>query len=100
MLTITSRVIATSFALTSFAAAIAVGVWADNTFHTIVFRALFTMIVCYMIGRVLGCLAERTVCQHIQAYQRDFPIPGDADTGVSKTPPRSPADAGRRAAST
>lgn len=77
VLAITSRVIATCFALTSFAAALIVGIMAENPLQTIFLRALFTMIVCYAIGLVIGLIAQSTVQKHIEQHKLDYPIPGE-----------------------
>jgi len=76
VLVITSRVIATCFALTSFAAALIVGIMAENPLLTILLRALFTMIVCYMIGLVIGSIAQNAVQKQIEEHKRNNPIPG------------------------
>ncbi|MEM9915310.1 MAG: hypothetical protein AAF911_10135 [Planctomycetota bacterium] len=77
VLVITSRVIATCFALISFAAALIVGILAENPLQTILLRALFTMIVCYTIGLVIGMIAQSTVQKHIEQHKLEFPIPGE-----------------------
>lgn len=73
----TSRVIASVFALTSFVATLFAGLMAHNTAQRMVGFSLGTMIVCYAIGRVVGGLAEYVIQQHIEKYKRDFPIPDD-----------------------
>ncbi|MBB6430759.1 hypothetical protein [Algisphaera agarilytica] len=40
-------------------------------------RALFTMIVCYAIGLVIGLIAQSTVQRHIEQHKLDHPIPGE-----------------------
>lgn len=84
MLVITSRVIATCFALISFAAALFVGTHAGNPLTTVLFRALFIMIGSYAIGRIIGAIAQRTIQQHIDQHQRDFPIPERGDLGLDE----------------
>ncbi|MEM7626425.1 MAG: hypothetical protein AAF333_12585 [Planctomycetota bacterium] len=75
MLTITSRVIATCFALTSFASALFVGAAAGNPFNTVLLRAVFIMVGCYVVGLVIGGIAQYTVDRHIETYKRENPIP-------------------------
>ncbi|MEO1235787.1 MAG: hypothetical protein AAFX76_03245 [Planctomycetota bacterium] len=94
MLEITSRVIASCFALVSFAAALLVGVMAENPLPTVLGRALFTMIVCYAVGLVVGGVAQRTVDQHIEHHKQHHPIPDphaltDADEASPATPTAS-----------
>ena len=71
----TARVIATIFALISFAAALLVGTQAGNPLSTILSRALLIMLGCYVIGRLIGGVAQLTVQHHIESYQARFPIP-------------------------
>lgn len=38
---------------------------------------MFTMIVCYCIGLVLGAVAQHSIQKHIEQHKRDRPIPGE-----------------------
>ena len=69
--------IATCFALVSFAAAIVVGVGAGNTTQTILLRAMGIMLVCWVIGRVVGAVAQWAIFDHINRYKQQHPIPKD-----------------------
>lgn len=69
--------IATCFALVAFAAALAVGVAADNSVGTIIQRALIAMAVAWLVGRVIGGIAMRVVHEHVERYKREHPIPDD-----------------------
>ncbi|MEM9419917.1 MAG: hypothetical protein AAGA25_12825 [Planctomycetota bacterium] len=40
-------------------------------------RALFTMIACYVIGLIIGMIAQSTVQRHIDQHKLDHPIPGE-----------------------
>ena len=84
----TSRIIASIFALVSFAAALFIGVAANNSFNTIVLRAILTMGICYLVGRVIGALADRAVQEHIAQYKLEHPIPDrlDAVDGDAESP--------------
>lgn len=70
-----------------------VGIFAGNGFIQVLVRAVWTMLICWMIGRVIGGLAQRSVDQDIAAYRAANPIPADdllddeipADTGPSAT---------------
>lgn len=77
MLVITSRVIATCFALVSFAAASVVGFIAGNETTTIIWRSTIVMIICWFIGRAIGYVAQQTVDDHISKYKNAHPIPSD-----------------------
>jgi uncharacterized membrane protein YidH (DUF202 family) len=70
-------VIATCFALISFAAAIVVGVGAGNSAMTILFRATCVLIVCWFIGLAVGAVAQWAILDHIKRYKQDHPIPED-----------------------
>ena len=74
---IPARVIATCFALLSFAAAIVVGIGAGNSTSTILFRSIFVMIVCWFIGRAVGAVAQWAIMDHINRYKQQHPIPDD-----------------------
>jgi hypothetical protein len=72
---IPSRIIATCFALVSFAAAVAVGMAVDNPISTIIWRATLIMLACWLVGRLFGGLLERVVREHVDEYKRANPIP-------------------------
>lgn len=75
MLTIPSRVIATSFALISFASALFVGTAAGNPLGTVLLRGLFVMVVCYVVGLIVGGVAQHVIDRHVDHYKNDHPIP-------------------------
>jgi hypothetical protein len=75
--TIPARVIATCFALLSFAAAIVVGIGAGNSTSTILFRSICVMIACWFIGRGVGAVAQWAIMDHINRYKQQHPIPED-----------------------
>lgn len=72
---IPARVIATCFALLSFAAAIVVGIGAGNSTSTILFRSICVMIICWFIGRLVGAVAQWAILDHIKQYKEQHPIP-------------------------
>ncbi len=78
MLHIPSRVIATSFALVAFAAAAVLGVYVGNDVFTVLWRAAVIMLICYLIGRGVGAVAQWTVDDHIARYQKQHPIPDES----------------------
>jgi len=73
--TIPAKIIATCFALVAFAAAVAVGLAAGNPTSTILGRALLAMFVCWVVGRIVGGVAIRTVQNDIDTYKASHPIP-------------------------
>jgi len=76
---IPSRVIATSFALVSFATAAIVGLYVGNDLYTVVGRAVVIMFGCYIIGLGIGRVAQWVVDDHIHRYQHAHPIPTESD---------------------
>lgn len=73
--------IATCFALISFAAALGVGVQAGNDTLTILWRALILMAAAWGIGLVVGTIAMRTVEEHLSLYRVEHPILDDSEVG-------------------
>jgi predicted lysophospholipase L1 biosynthesis ABC-type transport system permease subunit len=71
-------VIASCFALLSFAAAIVVGIRAGNTTQTILVRATAIMLVCWVIGLAVGAVAQWAIMEHVGRYKRNHPIPDDS----------------------
>ncbi|MEM1098326.1 MAG: hypothetical protein AAGH92_06005 [Planctomycetota bacterium] len=67
--------IATSFALLAFAAALAVGFYAGNELDTVLWRGIAVMLVCYVIGLILGSIAQRTIDEHTTRHAAENPIP-------------------------
>jgi hypothetical protein len=77
---IPAKIIATSFALVAFAAAVAVGLAAGNPANKVLWRAAIAGLVCYPVGRIVGAIAQKTVQDHIDAYKKSHPIPTDEPT--------------------
>jgi len=78
VLTIPARVIAACFALVGFAAAIAVGLAAHNSAITVIWKAIVVMMACYVVGRVIGAVAQRAVQQDIDRFKQAHPFPNGA----------------------
>lgn len=81
-----SGVIASSFALMSFVVAAIVGVLAGNTPSTIIGRAMLVMMVCWMLGMVLGGIAQKTVDAHIKAFKEAHPLPDETEGAAIAAP--------------
>lgn len=77
MLPIPSRVIPACFALAGFAAAAIVGGFAGNDAVTVLWRALLVMAACWLIGRVVSHILQRTISEHIDQHKQRNPIPDD-----------------------
>jgi ABC-type proline/glycine betaine transport system permease subunit len=77
-----SRIIATSLALVAFATAVVGGIWADNPALTTIARALVAMVVCYLVGSIIGSIAQRVIDENIQNYKQANPAQDD----IASTP--------------
>lgn len=82
---IATKVIAASLALSAFAVAIVAGLAAGNPARTVLFNAVVAMILCQILGLVIGALAERAISDHLAAYKAAHPIPGAR--GATSAPP-------------
>ena len=89
---ITSRIIATSFALVAFAGALFVGMRAGNPMLTILTRALLITLGCYVVGRIVGVVADRTVQGQIATYKTRHPLGRNVEPAPAD--PASPAAPG------
>ena len=88
-----SRVIATCFALVSFAAALLVGMAAGNSAATIIVRATVLLIVAWCVGRIVGAIAQRTVDEHVEQYKQQHPIETDDEDQPNPSEDGPAADA-------
>ena len=46
---------------------------------TIVSRATVTMLICWVIGRAVGAIAQRTLDEHLNDYRNKHPLPEETD---------------------
>ncbi|MFG0285030.1 MAG: hypothetical protein ACF8R7_11455 [Phycisphaerales bacterium JB039] len=67
--------IATAVALCAFAIGLIAGLAAGNPSQVVLGRALVGMVVCYVVGHVLGACAESVVRRRVDAYKREHPVP-------------------------
>jgi len=72
---IPARIIATSFAVASFAAAVLVGGFAGHPTPVVLWRALLVMGICWLVGTMIGYVAQRLVDAEAEAYRQSNPIP-------------------------
>jgi hypothetical protein len=70
-----AKVIASALGLTAFAIATIAGMAVGNPTDTILWHAIIAMIVCQMVGLVLGSIGERVVTDAIADYQQRNQIP-------------------------
>lgn len=80
MLNISAKVVASCFALFSFAAAALINFSVGNSIATIIIRATGVMLVCWVIGAIVGNILQKTLTHHIQDYKRKHPIEGDSSS--------------------
>jgi len=81
-----TKVIAASLALVAFALAILLGLFAGNTAATTIGRALIVMVVCYLVGQLIGYVGRTAMTEHVERYKRDHPMP-ESDFGIEKGEP-------------
>src|SRR5690606_2980096 len=82
--TIPAKVIATCFALASFAATLFIGMAVGNSSETTLKRAIGVMLVCWFIGAVVGRVMQRSIDEHIERYKQAHPIVDDYDPEASE----------------
>ena len=70
-----SRVYAVVFALAAFVVAVIAGLRAENAGSDIIIDAISVMVVCYLVGTLLGAVAEHAVRQHLHQYREGKPVP-------------------------
>jgi len=75
MQTVSSRLIATCFALSAFAVAIISGLSSGNPSSEVLWRAIIAMMACYPLGLVIGMVCERIISAHIEAHEQANPAP-------------------------
>jgi hypothetical protein len=67
--------IASIFALAAFAVAVVAGLAGDNATRTILTNAIVAMIVCNVVGLLIGAVLERTIDDHMKQYRAANVIP-------------------------
>lgn len=74
-----TRIIACSFALIAFALASVMGLFAGNPSLTILQSALAAGFACFLIGLLIGRIAQRVIEDDIAQYQQQHPIPDEQE---------------------
>ena len=62
-----TRRIAASMALVAFAVCILVGLQAGNTFSTILAKALLALVATFVLGLVIGAMAQKMLDENLNA---------------------------------
>jgi len=70
-----TKTIAVSLALTAFAVAVVAGLMAGNSASQVLKVALFSMIVCHVVGVFVGMICEHAVTDHLAQMQDSNPVP-------------------------
>jgi hypothetical protein len=70
-----TKVIAGTTGLAAFAIATAAGLAAGNAASDVLLRAVGAMIVCHLVGLVVGVVGERTLDEYVRSYYAARPSP-------------------------
>ena len=65
-----SRRIAVTFSLIAFALCVCQGIAADNTFTTVVSKALVAMVVTLVVGLVIGAMAQKMLDENMALEEK------------------------------
>lgn len=94
------RVFAGATALGAFVVVVLSGLRAQNAGSHVLLQAIVAMPVGYVLGTVLGMVAEHVVTDHIRRYRAERPVPADMpaeipieveEVGADATPPSKAA---------
>ncbi len=90
----TQDMIAATLAISGFTAAVVAGMAASNAPLGVVARALFAMILCWIVGQFLGKTANVAIDEHIRMFTSSRPVPAmiDADDDVIDVDPELSVD--------
>ena len=69
------KLIAAIAGLTGFAVAIFAGLAANNGADVILVRAMLSMLVCYVVGAIVGGVMNAAVSEGIEQYMDERPVP-------------------------
>lgn len=81
------RVIAVTFALAAFCVAAMAGLMVGNPPVMVLWRAIMALVVCWLIGAVIGGFAQHLVAVEIEAHRlrhpvKDMVLPGEEGDGL------------------
>ena len=81
-----AKVVASSAGLGAFIVAVLAGMGADNPTETVLTRAVLSLLACYVVGLIIGGIAERAVAERIGTYVAANKVeevdPGAVATGL------------------
>jgi tetrahydromethanopterin S-methyltransferase subunit C len=78
-----AKVVSTAFALGAFVVAIIAGLAAQNPSRVVLFDAMIALVVCNVIGLVIGAVMEHAVNEHVDRYRAEHRIPELEMAGAS-----------------
>jgi hypothetical protein len=90
-----ARIIAGCFALCGFAVAVFASLGVGATVETILLRSIFGLVVCYIVGAIIGAVGERCIREGFETFaashrapkQEVFLVsPVGEETGATKMP--------------
>ena len=76
---VSTRLVSGVLGLMGFSTAILVGILAGNPGIVILLRAMLAMLICAVIGRVLGAMGEVCVREYVTHYKSNRPVPAMPD---------------------
>ena len=71
----TVKVIAGCAALAAFGVAVIAGLANHNSASLILTRALIAMVLCYLVGWIIGLICRHVLDDHVKAHQQAIPAP-------------------------
>jgi LytS/YehU family sensor histidine kinase len=84
---VTTKLIATAFALCGFIVAIIAGLSAGNSAGQVLSTAIVCMIGCQFAGLLAGAIGERTVHEHLSSYRKSVaPAESHAEPAQKSSP--------------
>jgi putative Mn2+ efflux pump MntP len=86
---VTTKLVATAFALCGFAVAVVAGLAAGNPGTRVLGTALICMLLCQCAGMVVGIVGERVVAEYMASYKRRHPLPGAVDESSPQSSQKS-----------
>jgi len=75
-----AKIVASCVGLTGFAVALIAGVGADNPLDVTITRALLSLVVCMMVGAIVGAAADVAMSVAIQQLRRKGATPISSET--------------------
>lgn len=84
-----SRTIACTMALAGFAAACIAGLASQVPASQTLTRAVIALVVCYLVGSLLGGAFRVLIEEHLESHQRRHPRPTEPPELSSRTPART-----------